>query len=53
MIYYFEFGQVVQEMLFKKDNSYLELWWSFFQCRQTICAILVEGIRRNFFCEIY
>ena len=40
---YFEFGTVVQEMLFKRDHFYSSvspnIWWS-----GTIYAILVEAI---------
>ena len=39
----FEFGPVVQEMSFR-DSSYME---PFVQRSRTICAILVEGIKRN------
>ena len=40
---YFEFGSVLQEILFK-DISYLEHPVApLFQCSQTICVILVES----------
>ena len=35
-----------------KVFSYLELWWPFVQCSQTLCAILKECILRNIFFEI-
>ena len=47
MLSYMEFGPVVQKMLFK-DISYLELWQPFVQQTETICAILEEGITRNY-----
>ena len=43
---YFEFGPVVQKMLFK-GISYLELWRPFCLVQGTICVISVEGIMRN------
>ena len=30
-----------------KDITYLELWQPFVQRSRTVCAILVEGIKRN------
>ena len=43
---YFEFGFVVQEMLFK-DISYLQLWRPYIKQNSTFCASLVEDNMGN------
>ena len=49
---YFEFVPVVQKEMPFIDTSYLELWRSFVSQSKTICAILVERIIGEHFCEI-
>ena len=49
---HFEFGPVVQEMLFK-DISYLEVWQPPFQPSKIICAILVEGFMTNISVKLF
>ena len=42
-----EFGPVVQKEMPLKEFLILSSDSSFFQRRKTICAIMVEGIKRN------
>ena len=48
---YFEFGTVVQEEMLIKDISCLQLWWPFLfsGVSGTICAMLADGIMKNFY----
>ena len=36
-----------------KDISYLELWPFFCSAERTICAILVEGVKRNYSVKLF
>ena len=48
----FEFGPVVQEMLFK-DISYLELWWPFCSAEQNHFCYFSRGHHEEQFCNIF